>query len=88
MKLTMRDIVRWFGRCEVVRIEAGSQFCDELPRVTVRFDDADGMYNELRFPAAQDGIPPLGRVFLNSLTDAAESRVDSLGDVPEKAVTT
>jgi len=39
---------------KVVKIESGEDYLDKIERVTIRFNEGDGMYRELRVPNTDD----------------------------------
>jgi hypothetical protein len=47
-------------KATVVSIESASKFVDDEQRVTLRFEDADAVYRELRLPVSKLGLNGLG----------------------------
>ena len=49
---------------KVVKVESGDDYPDKTERVTIRFNEGDGMYRELR-------VPNLGDYELNDRVEAS-----------------
>lgn len=46
-------------RAKVISIQSGSQFTDGQQRLEIKFDDANGPFNHVRFSEAVLGLPGL-----------------------------
>lgn len=60
----------------VVAIENCEQYTDDMPRVTLRIDEADYMFNRIRLKFPADELPELGQTF--ALVRCTPSELDVL----------